>query len=159
MLTFLIRSDSMPLPDFIIPGQTQKAPAPGAGLPVNPVEAIQKSHLLNTEKERLKRANVVYGQHVPLRMMMERELLAQHRRLPGLRSNFVGLSESLGIDDDIEPEDMFNIQDDCPILRQGVRDLHSTMEDRLGMNTNTMEVTNLDLTGDAHRDFTHSMAL
>jgi hypothetical protein len=128
-------------------------------MPVNPVQDIQKNHLFLTEKERLKRANVVYGQHVPLRMMMERNILAEHRRLPGLRSNLVGLSESMGIDDDIEPEDMFNLQDECPSLRTGVRDLHSMMEDRLGMNSDTTEVTNLDLTVDSYRDFAHSMAL
>lgn len=149
----------MPLPDFIVPGQTNKPPAPGAGMPGNPVEVIQKNHLFLSEKERLKRANVVYGQHVPLRMMMERNILSQHRRLPGLRSNLVGLSESMGIDDDIEPEDMFNIQDECPVLRAGVRDLHSTMEDRLGMHADILEVTNLDLTVDSFRDLTHSMAL
>ena len=149
----------MPLPDFIVPGQTQKAPAPGAGMPINPVETIQKNHLIQAEKESLRRANIVYGQHVPLRMMMERNFLSQHRRLPGLRSNLVGLCESMGIDDDIEPEDMFYQQDECPVLRSGVTDLHSMMEERLGMNVETIEVTNLDLTSEMFKSISHSMAL
>ena len=128
-------------------------------MPVNPVETIQKTFMVDSEIQRLKKANAVYGLHAPLRMIMERNCLAQHRRLPGLKSNFVGLSESMGIDDDIEPEDMFYQQDECPVLRAGVADLHSMMEDRLGMSRNIREVTNLDLTQDAHRDLSHSMAL
>ena len=128
-------------------------------MPINPVETIQKNHLIQAEKESLRRANIVYGQHVPLRMMMERNFLSQHRRLPGLRSNLVGLCESMGIDDDIEPEDMFYQQDECPVLRSGVTDLHSMMEERLGMNVETIEVTNLELTSEMFKSISHSMAL
>ena len=149
----------MPLPDFDVPGKGQKAPAPGAGMPLNPVEEIQKTFLLQSEKENLKRANVVYGQHAPLRMMMERNLLAQHRRLPGLKSNLVGLCESMGIDDDIEPEDMFYQHDECPVLRSGVGDVHTMMEQRLAMDRDITEVTNLNLTSDAFKSMSHSMAL
>ena len=85
--------------------------------------------------------------------------MAQHRRLPGLRSNLVGLCESMGIDDDIEAEDMFYQQDECPVVRSGVRDLHSMMEERLGMCTDITEVTNLDLTIDTFKDMSHSMTL
>ena len=149
----------MPLPDFPIPGQAPKAPTPGAGLPVNPVEVIQKNHLINSEREKLMRASAVHGQHAALRMMMERNLLVQHRRLPGLRSNLVGLSESMGLDDDFEPEDMFYQNEECPVARAGTRDLHSMMEDRLGLHASIREVTNLDLTGDASKSFASAMAL
>jgi proteasome maturation protein len=149
----------MPLPDFVVPGQSQKVPGPGAGMPINPVEQIQKNHLLNSEKEKLRRASAVYGIHAPMRMLMERNILSQHRRLPGLRSNMVGLSEVMGIDDDIEPEDMFYQQDECPVIRSGVSDLHSMMEERLGMNRDINEVTNLNLTENAYRDFTHSLQI
>ena len=90
---------------------------------------------------------------------MERQILSQHRRLPGLRSNMVGLSEVMGIDDDIEPEDIFYQQDECPIVRAGVTDLHSMMENRLGMNENTREVTNLNLTQDAFNEISHSLTI
>ena len=149
----------MPLPDFPIPGQSQKPAAPGAGMPVNPVEKIQKSYMMNTEVDKLKRASAIHGRHAPLRLLMERSILAQHRRLPGLKSNLVGLSESLGIDDDFEPEDLYYQQDECPVVRSGVRDLHSMMEDRLGMHVDITEVTNLDITSDAHKSFANSMAL
>lgn len=149
----------MPLPDFAVPGQGQKAPIPGAGMPINPVEIIQKNHLMLSEREKLKRATVVYGQHAPLRMLLERNALSQHRRLPGLKSNLVGLCESMGIDDDIEPEDMFYQQQECPTLRTGMGDLHSMMEERLGMHDDITEVTNLNLTSDAFKSISHSMAL
>jgi hypothetical protein len=149
----------MPLPEFPIPGQAPKVPGPGSGLPSNPVEVIQKNHLFNTEMEKLKRACAVYGQHAPLRSMMERNLLSQHRRLPGLRSNLVGLSESMGLEDEIGPEDIFYQHDECPVVRPGTMDLHSVMEARLGLNTNIREVTNLDLTSEASKSFANSMAL
>jgi hypothetical protein len=65
----------------------------------------------------------------------------------------------MGIDDDIEPEDMFYQQDECPVIRAGVTDLHSMMEERLGMNRDINEVTNLNLTENAYRDFTHSLQI
>lgn len=148
----------MPLPDFDIPGARPKAPAPGAGMPVNAVQKIQKVFLANAEKERMMRANAMFGFHAPLRMMMEREALVEHRRLPGLKSNFVGLSESMGLDDTIDFADIYGQQEDCPILHSGVADLHSMMEERLGMNRDITEVTNLDLTQDAHAMFSHAMA-
>ena len=83
------RTASMPLPDFNAPGQGEKAPIPGAGMPINPVEMIQKNHMIQSETDKLRQANIVYGQHAPLRMMMERNFLAQHRRLPGLKSNLL----------------------------------------------------------------------
>ncbi len=149
----------MPLPDFPIPGKAESTPGPGAGMPINEVERIQKHHLVNSEKERLRKANAVYGIHAPIRMLMERNILAEHRRLPGLKSNMVGLSEVMGIDDDIEPEDLFYQQDECPIVRAGVTDLHSMMEERLGLNAGIREVTNLNLTQDAFNDMSHSLRI
>lgn len=149
----------MPLPDFDIPGSRPKVPAPGAGMPVNSVQSIQKSYMFNFEKERMKRANAMYGFHAPFRMMMEREALAEYRRLPGLKSNFVGLSESMGLDDTIDFEDIYGQQEECPVLRAGVTDLHSMMEERLGMTRKLAGVTNVDLTQDAHAQFSHAMAL
>ena len=149
----------MPLPDFPIPGQAPKTPSPGAGMTINEVERIQKQFLVNSEKEKLRKANAVYGRHVPMRMLLERQILAQHRRLPGLKSNMVGLSEVMGIDDDIEPEDLFYQQDECPIVRAGVTDLHSMMEQRLGMTQDVREVTNLNLTQDTFNDMNHSLRI
>ena len=143
----------MPLPT------SDPIPGPGYGMPVNPVESIQKNHLVQTEKERLRKASAVYGQHAPLRMLMERNALAQFRRLPGLRSNLVGLSELLDLDDTIEPEDMYNQFDECPVVRQGELDLHSIMEKRLGMNADVMEVTNMNLTETGFNDFANSLKL
>ena len=149
----------MPLPDFPVPGQSQKAPAPGAGLPSNPVETIQKNHLTNSEIEKLKRSSALHGRHAPLRLLLERNVLAHHRRLPGLKSNLVGLSESMGLDDDFEPEDLYYQQEDCPVLRPGMADLHSVMERRMGVSEEVCGVTNVHLTSDAFKSFAHSMTL
>jgi proteasome maturation protein len=146
----------MPLPDFAIPGVGAKAPGPGAGMPINPVQEIQKKYLMQSEIENLRKASAMYGLHAPLRLQMEREILAEHRRLPGLTSNLVGLSESMGISDDIEPEDMYYQADDCPTVRTGTMDLHSMMEARLGMNVDQNQVTNLNLTEDAYKVLSHA---
>lgn len=149
----------MPLPDFPIPGKTHKSPAPGAGLAPNPVESIQKKYLTTSEIEKLKRSSALHGRHASLRLLLERNVLAQQRRLPCLKSNLLGLSESMGLEDDFGPEDLYYQPDECPVLRPGVSDVHSAMESRLGLSNDLEGVTNVQLTSDAFKSLAHSMTL
>jgi hypothetical protein len=48
-----------------------------------------------------------YGQHVPLRMQMESEILSQYRRLPTLQSSMIGLDTLAGRDTQINLSDVF----------------------------------------------------
>jgi hypothetical protein len=136
----------MPPPRFE-PNRT--FPMPGAGLEANPVQQIQKNHLNLTEKERLKTAATMFGYHSALRMVWDRNELSQSLRLPGLSSSLVGLGEVTDIDDSIYPEDIFGQPDALPVLRPSAADLHSVMEDRLGMTERSVEVTDLNLTQQA----------
>jgi proteasome maturation protein len=44
----------------------------------------------------------VHGTHAPMRLEMEQAILSQFQRLPGLKSNFVGLETLLGRDEEID---------------------------------------------------------
>merc|ERR1712039_951519 len=78
---------------------------------------------------------MVFGQHAPLRAKMERELLSQFQRLPGLPSSLVGLETVLDMDDDIEFEDVFNLEENAPMskITGPNRTMHDVMEQRLNM--------------------------
>jgi hypothetical protein len=43
----------------------------------------------------------VYGSHLSMRLQMEESILSNFQRLPTLKSEFVGLSTSLGLDEEI----------------------------------------------------------
>merc|ERR1712194_634927 len=78
---------------------------------------------------------MVHGAHAPLRAKMERELLSQFQRLPGLPSSLVGLETVLDMDDTIEYEEIFNLEEDAPMskITGPNRSLHDVMEQRLNM--------------------------
>ena len=66
---------------------------------------------LQAAKEEVNRQRKIlaasYGQHVPLRMQMESEILSQFRRLPSLQSSMVGLETLAGRDTKIDVTDVF----------------------------------------------------
>merc|ERR1712061_386829 len=78
---------------------------------------------------------MVFGQHAPLRDKLERELLSQFQRLPGLPSSMIGLETMLDLDDTIEFEDIFNLDENAPMSKVvgPNRTLHDVMEQRLNM--------------------------
>merc|ERR1712194_786804 len=78
---------------------------------------------------------MVHGAHAPLRAKMERELLSQFQRLPGLPSSLVGLETVLDMDDTIEYEEIFNLEAEATVSRTVGPNfgMHQVMEARLGM--------------------------
>ncbi|CAJ1455160.1 unnamed protein product [Effrenium voratum] len=66
---------------------------------------------------------------------MERELLSQFQRLPGLPSSLVGLETVLDMDETIEFEDIMNLEANSAMSRftGPNRGLHDIMEQRLNM--------------------------
>jgi len=99
-------------------------------LPHHPVEVIQKSHFRNEWERKKQTTELVFGAHMPLRLQMEAAILSQFQRLPGIKSEFVGLEILLGTDEDITVEDVFN---DPEFSEELIPPLHETMEKRLGM--------------------------
>lgn len=101
----------------------------------------------------------VYGSHLSMRLQMEESILSNFQRLPTLKSEFVGLSTSLGLDEEIGFSDFLRgtlrlcatsltcaqglITDVCSLPRllllsdpsapESAIDLHEVMEHRLGL--------------------------
>eukprot|EP00392_Amoebophrya_sp_AT5.2_P009016 g9044.t1 len=72
--------------------------------------------------------------HVGMRNRMERTLLAQYQRLPGLQSSFVGLEAHLDIDETLEFEDFLNRKELCPTPDIGFNHtMHDVLEKKLGL--------------------------
>ncbi|CAJ1337603.1 unnamed protein product [Effrenium voratum] len=103
--------------------------------PRHPVERLLIDHTRREQHEEMMSKALVYGQHAPLRAKMERELLSQFQRLPGLPSSLVGLETVLDMDETIEFEDIMNLEANSAMSRftGPNRGLHDIMEQRLNM--------------------------
>merc|ERR1711957_916848 len=101
----------------------------------HPVEKLLIDNGRRAERQEFQCLSMVHGVHAPLRLKMERELLSQFQRLPGLPSSLAGLETVLGIDETIQFENVLNLDVNNPNSRNmgpnfGV---HDVMEARLGM--------------------------
>merc|ERR1719440_959958 len=101
----------------------------------HPVERLVLDHGRRSEQQEMMTKALIYGQHAPLKAKMEREIMSQFQRLPGLPSSMIGLETMLDMDDDIEFEDIFNLEADAPMPRTTGPNfgLHDVMEARLGL--------------------------
>mmetsp|Transcript_55479 Transcript_55479/g.147435 ORF Transcript_55479/g.147435 Transcript_55479/m.147435 type:complete len:151 (-) Transcript_55479:62-514(-) len=101
----------------------------------HPLEKLLVDNAKRAEQQEMMAKSVVFGQHAPIRAKMERELMAQFQRLPGLPSSMMGLETVLGLDTTIEWEDVFNREEDAPMPRTVGPNfpVHRVMEKRLNM--------------------------
>mmetsp|Transcript_85918 Transcript_85918/g.170540 ORF Transcript_85918/g.170540 Transcript_85918/m.170540 type:complete len:152 (+) Transcript_85918:56-511(+) len=101
----------------------------------HPLERMLVTGGRREEQQEMTAKALVFGQHAPLRTKMERELLSQFQRLPGLPSSLVGLETFMDTDETIEFEDIFNLDQNAPMPRSigPNRGLHDVMEQRLSM--------------------------
>eukprot|EP00933_Yihiella_yeosuensis_P021098 TRINITY_DN1678_c0_g1_i1.p1 TRINITY_DN1678_c0_g1~~TRINITY_DN1678_c0_g1_i1.p1 ORF type:complete len:152 (+),score=43.59 TRINITY_DN1678_c0_g1_i1:84-539(+) len=121
---------------MMVQGMSGSAPATRSGeQPRHPVEKLLQDGLRRDEQQEMMSKCIVYGQHAPIRAKMERELLSQFQRLPGLPSSLVGLETVLDMDETIEFEDIFNLEETAAIPKTTGpnRGLHDVMENRLNM--------------------------
>ena len=128
--------EEMPDSRMLVQGMGDSGPRARAGTqPRHPVERLLNDHSRRAEQHEMMAKSLVFGQHAPLRMKMERELLSQFQRLPGVPSALVGLETLMDLDDTIEFEDIFNLEDTAPLPRVTGpnRGLHDVMEQRLNM--------------------------
>jgi len=96
-------------------------------LPPHPVQAIQ-DHRVEREFEQQQVAlGKIFGSHMPLRLNMEQHILAQRQRLPGLPNHYVGLETLLGLDEELDVEDVLG----DPAASEKRVDLHAEMERQL----------------------------
>eukprot|EP00441_Pelagodinium_beii_P034225 CAMPEP_0197650100 /NCGR_PEP_ID=MMETSP1338-20131121/30743_1 /TAXON_ID=43686 ORGANISM="Pelagodinium beii, Strain RCC1491" /NCGR_SAMPLE_ID=MMETSP1338 /ASSEMBLY_ACC=CAM_ASM_000754 /LENGTH=151 /DNA_ID=CAMNT_0043224449 /DNA_START=79 /DNA_END=534 /DNA_ORIENTATION=- len=117
-------------------GMNSNGPATRNGEPArHPVEKLLLDDTRHEEQQEMMAKAIVYGQHAPIRAKMERELLSQFQRLPGLQSSLIGLETVLDMDDTIEFEDIMNLEENSamPRITGPNRSLHDVMEQRLNM--------------------------
>ena len=79
----------------------------GELMTVHPVQPIQASMAKDEVQRQRGVLAATYGQHVPLRMQIESEILSQFRRLPTLQSSMLGLETLAGRDTQINVADVF----------------------------------------------------
>ena len=82
-------------------------------------------------QQQLFQAQLAFGEHAALEMEMDRKILKQFQRLPGIKSNFLGLDTVVGRDYEIDFEDYLGagIEHERP-TKPGV---HEIMEKKLGL--------------------------
>ena len=90
----------------------------GELMTVHPVQPIQASMAKDEVQRQRGVLAATYGQHVPLRMQIESEILSQFRRLPTLQSSMLGLETLAGRDTQINVADVFGAS--CGDHRQRV---------------------------------------
>mmetsp|Transcript_96560 Transcript_96560/g.278743 ORF Transcript_96560/g.278743 Transcript_96560/m.278743 type:complete len:148 (+) Transcript_96560:98-541(+) len=121
---------------MMLQGMADSGPKTCTGVQArHPVEKLLLENPRRAEEQEMMAKSIVFGQHAPIRAKMERNMLAQFQRLPGLESSMLGLSTVLDLDDTIEFEDLFNRERDAPIpISTGPnRSMHDVMEQRLNM--------------------------
>merc|ERR1719188_399969 len=126
----------MPDKRMQVQGLGDSGPSTRVGVqPRHPVERLVLDGGRRAEREEMMAKSLVFGQHAPIRAKMERNLLAQFQRLPGLQSSLVGLETVMDMDETIEFEDIFNLEDTAPApkIMGANRGLHDVMEQRLNM--------------------------
>jgi proteasome maturation protein len=95
----------------------------------HPVQHIQKNWIIDEEVRENFAMQRVFGTQMVMRLQMEKEILSQFKRLPGLHSSFVGLETMLGTGEDIDFEDFLNE----PGTSEITASVHDMVEVRLGM--------------------------
>eukprot|EP00439_Symbiodinium_sp_Y106_P068956 s1975_g11.t2 len=126
----------MPDKRVIFQGLADTGPSTRSGEAArHPVERLLIDHSRREQQEEMRNKALVFGQHAPLKAKMERELLSQFQRLPGLPSSLVGLETVMDMEDTIEFEDIMNLEANSALSRftGPNRGLHDIMEQRLNM--------------------------
>merc|ERR1712196_215183 len=95
---------------------------------VHPVQALDKGMVSRKFESKVQEAEALFGSHMSMRMRMESAILSRHQRLPGLKSNFVGLSTLHNTDEEFGFEDVL----DLPDFREAMPvPVHTSMEAKL----------------------------
>jgi len=96
---------------------------------VHPLQAREIEIVKNDVQFKSAALDNLFGSHMPARLQMEESILSNFQRLPTLKSDLVGLSTVLGLDEDIGFSDYLR----DPSAPEAVINLHDVMEQRLGL--------------------------
>jgi len=106
-------------------------PALYQNLERHPTEKMGAAAMESQERRDLQQMSVMYGSHMPMRAVIERNILAQVSRPGGHGSNMFGLNHSLGKYDELDFADILNDPRESPALdREG---FHTRMEKVYGL--------------------------
>ena len=81
----------------------------------------------------MQQLSVLYGSHMPMRMVMERSMLAETRRLGGYGSSMFGLNMHMDKYDELDFTDILNDPYCQPRTDKG--GIHSAVEREFGVRT------------------------
>merc|ERR1711966_390570 len=79
----------------------------------HPVQGIDSKMQTRKFDGKLQEMTALYGGHMAMRTQLETAILSRRQRLPGLKSNFVGLSTLHNMDEDFGFEDVLD-GNSCP---------------------------------------------
>lgn len=98
---------------------------------IHPMQAIQARAAKGEKMAKRQLMAATYGAAMPMRMMMQEQVLSQFHRLPGLPSSRLGLEALAHRDESIGFEDFLNRPDESPDMPSV--DAHDIMEKQLGI--------------------------
>lgn len=114
--------------DMTRPFSMNEPPTEQGPLGKHPVEKIQLTHMHKAIEQEDIMLGMTFGSYAPFQRHMERTLLSQFQRLPGLPSSLSGLKTVMDMDETIEFEDYLNLEENDPMDRVGP--LHAVMQAR-----------------------------
>eukprot|EP00003_Mantamonas_plastica_P003232 TRINITY_DN1257_c0_g1_i2.p1 TRINITY_DN1257_c0_g1~~TRINITY_DN1257_c0_g1_i2.p1 ORF type:complete len:126 (-),score=44.18 TRINITY_DN1257_c0_g1_i2:125-502(-) len=97
--------------------------------PNHPVEDMQEQKQKQEAEFQSATLAKMYGTHFPQRLKMEQYMVSQVQRLPGFKSEFVGLEILLGKNNDIDFEDYLG---DPELEETEEVDFHANLEEKMG---------------------------
>ncbi len=110
-------------------GPTQ--PVLYAHLEVHPAKTMQDNAFVNAEKQQLQQLSVLHGSHFPMRQVIERNMMAQTRRLGGYGSNMFALNMHMDRYEDLDFTDILNNPYESPEMER--ENIHAQMQKAYGM--------------------------
>ncbi len=101
-------------------------PAPAniyKNIELHPTHTMQERIIIDGERQQLQQLSVLYGSHMPMRMVIERNILAGTRRLGGHGSSMFGLNMAMDRYDELDFFDILNDPYEAPMGdREGIRE-------------------------------------
>lgn len=99
----------------------------------HPVEVLQQQQGVGAREERLHWLAQVHGAHLPLRLLLEEQVMRRIYRPGGLSASFLGLEVLNGSIENIEPGEFFSQTDLNEFLDSRTHEVHSCMERKFGL--------------------------
>ena len=106
-------------------------PALYANQKLHPTKQMQENMHIDGERKHLQEMSVLYGSHMPMRHVIEANIMAQVQRPSGYKSSMFGLNQHLGRYNEITFADCLNDPSELPEMDTvGTR---ARYEEKIGM--------------------------